>query len=385
MTILGIETSCDETSIALLRAEGTHLAPTLCVQKMITHSQIYVHREYGGVYPTLAKREHGKNLIPVLMEVLTSAGLIGSPTSKISEVGLPQEKEFADIFTHEQELLAQFVKTIPKIEKPMIDAIAVTVGPGLQPALWVGINFARALSRVWELPLISVNHMEGHLISSLLAREGETSEKKISFPATGLLVSGGHTELVQIETWGDYTVLGKTRDDAAGEAFDKVARVLDLPYPGGPALSQLAETSTGEEVLSLPRPMIHSDDYDFSFSGLKTAVLYATRERPELLIDKKLRAALAHEFEEAVTEVLISKTRRALSETHAETLIVGGGVIANKRLRAELEQLALGIGVALSLPRSEYTGDNAGMIAAAGYLHREETGLSFEASGTLSL
>ncbi len=380
MTILGIETSCDETSIALIRAEGSPLAPTFCVQKTVTHSQIDVHREYGGVYPTLAKREHGRNLIPVLIEVLTSAGLYQE-----KEKSEEKEKEFADIFTHEQELLAQFVETIPKIEKPAINAIAVTVGPGLQPALWVGINFARALSRAWGLPLISVNHMEGHLISSLLAKEGETSEKKISFPAIGLLVSGGHTELVRIEAWGNYTVLGKTRDDAAGEAFDKVARILGLPYPGGPALSQLAETSTGETTLSLPRPMIHSDDYDFSFSGLKTAVLYVTRERPELLTNEQLRASLAHEFEEAVIEVLISKTRRALTETHAETLIVGGGVIANKKLRAALESLSTEMGVTLSLPRTEYTGDNAGMIAAAGYLHREETKHSFEASGTLSL
>lgn len=380
MTILGIETSCDETSIALLTAGGTSLAPTFCVQKTVTHSQIDIHREYGGVYPTLAKREHGRNLVPVLIEVLTSTELYQE-----KEKGKQEVKEFADIFTHEPELLTQFTETILQIEKPAINAIAVTVGPGLQPALWVGINFARALARVWGLPLISVNHMEGHLISSLLAGEREESEKKISFPAIGLLVSGGHTELVQIEKWEDYTVLGKTRDDAAGEAFDKVARILGLPYPGGPALSQLAETHTGDSLVSLPRPMIHSNDYDFSFSGLKTAVLYATREHPELLTNEQLRASLAHEFEEAIIEVLISKTRRALTETHAETLIVGGGVIANKKLRAALELLATETGVQLSLPRTEYTGDNAAMIAAAGYLHKEETGHSFEASGTLSL
>ncbi len=380
MTILGIETSCDETSIALLTANGTSRAPTFCVQKTVIHSQIDVHREYGGVYPTLAKREHERNLVPVLIEVLTDARLLQEKKKDEQTI-----KEFADIFTHEQELLTQFTETILQIKKPAINAIAVTVGPGLQPALWAGINFARALSRAWELPLISVNHMEGHLISSLLSAEGEEGKKEILFPAIGLLVSGGHTELVQIEAWGNYSVLGRTRDDAAGESFDKVARILGLPYPGGPALSQLAETSIGKTVISLPRPMIHSNDYDFSFSGLKTAVLYATRERSESLTNGQSRAALAHEFEEAVIEVLISKTRRALTKTQAKTLIVGGGVIANKKLRAALELLATEIGVQLSLPRSEYTGDNAAMIAAAGYLHREEAGHSFEASGTLSL
>ena len=391
MTILGIETSCDETSVAILEADGHLFAPQFCVLAMTTHSQIDVHRQYGGVYPTLAKREHGKNLVPVLLETLTNAGLMGSPTSKIPEVGLPKmyrlpTKELQNIFEREPELLAQFTKIIPSIEKPAIDAIAVTIGPGLQPALWVGVNFARALSLVWNIPLIGSNHLEGHLTSPLLAPVGKKSKVDASFPAVGLIVSGGHTELVQIEGWGNYTVLGRTRDDAAGEAFDKVARILGLPYPGGPTLATLATTSTENFPLTLPRPMIHSDDYDFSFSGLKTAVLYATRERPELLSREPLRAALAREFEEAVVDVLITKTKKALEHTAARSLIVGGGVAANTKLRGALSMLAKESGISLLLPLSEYTGDNAAMIAAAGYLHANEpSATDLEAHGTLSL
>jgi len=316
---------------------------------------------------------------------------MGSPTSKIPEVGLPKmyrlpTKELQNIFEREPELLAQFTKIIPSIEKPAIDAIAVTIGPGLQPALWVGVNFARALSLVWNIPLIGSNHLEGHLTSPLLAPVGKKSKVDASFPAVGLIVSGGHTELVQIEGWGNYTVLGRTRDDAAGEAFDKVARILGLPYPGGPTLATLATTSTENFPLTLPRPMIHSDDYDFSFSGLKTAVLYATRERPELLSREPLRAALAREFEEAVVDVLITKTKKALEHTAARSLIVGGGVAANTKLRGALSMLAKESGISLLLPLSEYTGDNAAMIAAAGYLHANEpSAASLEAHGTLSL
>ncbi len=390
MTILGIETSCDETSVAILEADGSLCVPQFRVLAMTTHSQIDVHMQYGGVYPTLAKREHGRNLVPVLLETLTNAGLAGSPTSGILEVGLPRIHK---IFEREPELLAQFTKIIPTIEKPDIDAIAVTIGPGLQPALWVGINFARALSRVWDIPLIEVNHMEGHLISSLLAPLGTEWSVSASFPAIGLLVSGGHTELIHIEAWGKYTVLGRTRDDAAGEAFDKVARILGLPYPGGSALSALASTNTEDSPMVLPRPMIRSDDYDFSFSGLKTAVLYATRERPELLTAEPLRAALAYEFEQAVVDVLIAKTKKALTEIgagrparQAQTLLVGGGVLANTKLRSALTSLAHDLDITLILPLTEYTGDNAAMIAASAYIHNKDTcSPTLEAHGTLSL
>ena len=394
MKILGIETSCDETSVAALEAGGGRKAPRFRVLAATTHSQIDAHRAYGGVYPTLAKREHGKNLVPVLLETLTNAGLMGSPTSKIPEVGLPKmyrlpTKELQNIFEREPELLAQFTEIIPSIEKPALDAIAVTVGPGLQPALWVGVNFARALSLVWDIPLIGSNHLEGHLISPLLTPLGKESRVSASFPAVGLIVSGGHTELVHMEGWGNYMVLGRTRDDAAGEAFDKVARILGLPYPGGSALATLAAfaaANTENFPLMLPRPMIHSGDYDFSFSGLKTAVLYATRERPELLSREPLRAALAHEFEEAVVDVLIAKTKKALEHTAARSLIVGGGVAANTKLRAALSMLAEESGIPLLLPLSEYTGDNAAMIAAAGYLHANEpSAADLEAHGTLSL
>lgn len=344
MRILGIETSCDETAAAVVEATGGALAPTFTVRSSVIHSQIDIHRPYGGVYPTLAKREHTQNIHPVIEEALEKS------------------------------------KTAPQD----IDALAVTVGPGLEPALWVGITTAQELAKKWDLPLIPANHMEGHLVSVLLEEQ-----KNVTFPAIGLLVSGGHTELIRMQGWGQYELIGRTRDDAAGEAFDKVARILNLPYPGGPALSQLATQhtkNTGGEI-TLPRPMLHSNDYDFSFSGLKTAVLYVTRQHPELITETSLRAALAHEFESSVIEVLISKTKRAMESYGAQTLIVGGGVIANTRLREACEELARTTHTALFLPHHTHTGDNAAMIAGAAYLAHERgyEHIPLTAQGTLSL
>ncbi len=344
MRILGIETSCDETSAALVEASGGASAPTFTVLSSIIHSQIDVHQPYGGVYPTLAKREHQRNIGPVIEQTFEKSGL------------LPQD----------------------------IDAVAVTVGPGLEPALWVGIEIAKKCAAEWQVPLIPANHMEGHLVSVLLHKAQE-----ILFPAIGLLVSGGHTELVLMRGWGQYGVIGRTRDDAAGEAFDKVARSMGLPYPGGPALSHLAQTYSHKKLpeITLPRPMMHSRDYDFSFSGLKTAVLYITRQHPELLSEEPLRAELAHEFESAVIDVLIAKTLRALKSYGAQSLIVGGGVIANTRLRKACEMLSQRNGIPLFLPEREYTGDNAAMIAAASYLAHERgfAHVPLEANGILSL
>lgn len=351
MRILAIETSCDETSAAIVEAEGGASAPEFTILSSIIHSQIDVHQPFGGVYPTLAKREHQRNIGPVLNETFEKSGL------------LPQD----------------------------IDAVAVTVGPGLEPALWVGIETAKKCGEEWGKPLIPANHMEGHLVSVLLpsSKSKDQNPKEVNFPAIGLLVSGGHTELVLIRGWGQYEVIGRTRDDAAGEAFDKVARIMGLPYPGGPELSALARNYEHKKFpdITLPRPMMHSNDYDFSFSGLKTAVLYATRQRPELLSEKSLRVELAHEFESAVIDVLISKTLRALTSYGAQSLIVGGGVIANTRLRKACETLAHKEGISLFLPAHEYTGDNAAMIAAAAYLAHERgyAHVPMEANGILSL
>ena len=300
--------------------------------------------------------------------------------------------QLKSVLDREPEMLEQFLAYIPTIEKPAIDAIAVTEGPGLEPCLWTGINLARALSEVWGIPIIPVNHMEGHIFSALLRRK-ECGANRISqnardnsplhttrytlhapsFPALALLISGGHTELVLIKSAGTYEIIGQTRDDAVGEAFDKVARLLGLPYPGGPEISRLAESARLNakrytlNTLTLPRPMIHSDDYDFSFSGIKTSVLYLIQKLPKLTDD--LKTTIALEFENAVTEVLVSKTKRALEEFGAKALLLGGGVVANTHIRRSFEKLSEETGVPLYIPEKEMTTDNALMIASVGLIY----------------
>ena len=265
----------------------------------------------------------------------------------------------------------------------------MTNGPGLEPALWVGINFAKALSLTWDIPLIPVNHMEGHIYSSVLQKENETivTLPDIAFPALSLLISGGHTELVLIKKWGSYEVVGATRDDAVGEAFDKVARMLGLPYPGGPEISKHAEAAREKQVelgQSLPRPMIDSDDLDFSFSGLKTAVLYRVKGKKLTREDKE---KLARGFEDAALDVLMTKTKRALEKTRARALIIGGGVSANKALRERFLQFAGTSDITLYIPELSLTTDNALMIAIAGAARGRTPVPSSEivAVGTLSL
>ena len=314
MNILAIETSCDDTAIAILniapannnRGEKAHILAN------IVHSQIRIHAPYGGVFPSLAKREHAKNLMPLLIAALKKARLF------TKEEPLLQEENFLfakKLLEKEPELLTQFLSKIPAIKKPPIDAIAVTYGPGLEPALWVGINFAKALSRAWGVPIIAANHMEGHLFSPFM--RGKTfSIPNLSFPVLALLISGGHTELVLMKDWNKYRIIGQTRDDAVGEAFDKVARMLSLPYPGGPEVSKraLLFNQSGKKMeISLPRPMLHSDDCDFSFSGLKTAVKYLLDDfkKAGISLTDKLISEICHEFQSAVTDVLVSKTMRA--------------------------------------------------------------------------
>ena len=331
MRILAIETSCDETGIALV--EGTKEGRTLTFKtlKAALLSQAMLHSPYGGVYPNLAKREHEKNL-PVLFE------------------------QFKD---------EQF------------DAVAVTHGPGLEPALWTGVEFAKKIAQERSVPLLATNHMEGHLISSLARRENNKFQiTNIKLPVLALLISGGHTEFVLMKEWLRYEVIGKTLDDAVGEAFDKVARMLGLPYPGGPEISKLAHQhrKQGETLLNkvspwkLPRPMLNSDTCDFSFSGLKTAALYALRDKggvQKLSADKI--AAFAAELEDAIAEVLVSKTRKALWDSGAKTFVIGGGVAANRYIREQIEKMILDEfpDVELRLPALDITGDNAIMIAQA--------------------
>ena len=300
-------------------------------------SQAHLHAEYGGVYPTLAKREHEKNL-PVLF------------------------KEF---------------------ENEEVDAIAVTQGPGLEPALWQGIEFAEKIAQERKLPLFGINHMEAHLISSIAQTQGQTLTqgskgltfeiKNIKLPVLALLISGGHTEIVLMKEGFRYEVVGQTLDDAVGECFDKVARMLGLPYPGGPEISKLATEARvrlTKSNIKLPRPMLQSGTCDVSFSGLKTAALYALRDASTPLSASE-KAAFAAEFEEAVADVFVSKTSKALWETDAKTFVIGGGVAANRYLRERLQELVLNDfpNTDFRLPDLQITGDNAIMIAQCALAH----------------
>jgi N6-L-threonylcarbamoyladenine synthase len=347
MRILSIETSCDETSLALVDCTGTAKNPVFNVLKLLTNSQIELHREWGGVVPNIAKREHIKNL-PLLLNEL---GLSYKPKAKSYK--LP------------------------------FDAIAVTVGPGLEPALWAGIEFAKQLAKDLKKPLLGANHMEGHMLSVLLNTEISDSQfliskqetKKIKFPAIGLVVSGGHTILVKMDSYTKWTNLGETRDDAAGEAFDKVARMLKLPYPGGPEISKLA-LKGDPTAIDFPRPMLNpsagsgrrANNYEFSFSGIKTSVLYYLRDNPLTAKSSKLKADLAASFQQAVIDVLVKKTMRAAKEFGAQTVFVCGGVAANKELRRQLSADCEKWGIAFMAPANEYNTDNAAMIAPAAYL-----------------
>jgi N6-L-threonylcarbamoyladenine synthase len=402
MKILAIETSCDETAIAVVEAEGDEKDARFRVLGNALLSQIELHKEYGGVFPALAKREHAKNLVPLLEAALEEAELLREDTQSWSD---ETRDAIAALLAREPGLADAFIAFVGECEPPAIDAIAVTAGPGLEPALWVGVNFAKALARVWDTPLIAVNHMEGHVMAALADSRGNTlTVRDAALPILALLISGGHTELVLMREWLAYELVGQTRDDAVGEAFDKVARMLGLPYPGGPEISRIAEAvreSSGNvkhsqnqkwECLtfpSLPRPMINEPHCDFSFSGLKTAVLYLLKKRGDLSAADKAR--LAREFEDAVAEVLWKKTARALERTGAVTLVLGGGVSANAHIRRVFaEQVAASYPhVDLRIPAATLTTDNALMIALAGYFRalRSEYAdpAALTASGTLSL
>ena len=288
-------------------------------------------------------------------------------------------------------LTETFFEFISECEPPEIDAIAVTAGPGLEPALWVGINFAKALALIWNKPLVAVNHMEGHLVSALTRSESETLViADVQLPVLALLISGGHTELVLMKEWLQYELIGATRDDAVGEAFDKVARMLGLPYPGGPEISRLAEESrreTSDTLFKLPRPMLHDATCDFSFAGLKTAVLYLLKTRSDL--NEREKQSIAHEFENAVTDVLWKKTSRALGETGAQTLVIGGGVSANTHIRRIFTEKIKSENseVSLRIPSAALTTDNAIMIAIAGFYRaqRKEFTTDILANGNLPL
>ncbi len=325
-TILAIETSCDETAAAVVQKNGSDFI----VLANVVQSQISLHAKWGGVVPELAAREHIKNIAPVIGECLSRSGL-----------------QPADI-----------------------DALAVTQGPGLMPALVVGVNAAKMLSSLWKKPLLGVHHLEGHIYANLLRPNME-----LLFPLLALVVSGGHTQLVLMEQDFQYKILGETQDDAVGEAFDKVAKILGLPYPGGPEISKRADTysTTGSEEEKLefaklfPRPMIDAPNYDFSFSGLKTAVLYYVQKHEAEKETEEFRQRVSYAFQGAATDVLVSKTKKALQEYQPKTLVVAGGVSANVTLRKKLETLVQEHfpETQFLMPEFTYSLDNAAMIGAA--------------------
>lgn len=404
MKILAIETSCDETAVTILEGHGDAQATDFRILGNALLSQIDIHREFGGVFPAVAKREHAKNLTAMLHAALTDAQMLKERETTVARDTLESVEiqpdtttlaELEDILTREPELFASLRDFLAQYQTPDIDAIAVTHGPGLAPALWVGVNFARALARAWHKPVVGINHMEGHLLSALAVSDPADSRnfsiRDIAPPVLGLLISGGHTEFVSMDSWLSYRLIGRTRDDAVGEAYDKVARMLGLPYPGGPEISRLAEQArarNNETIPDLPRPMLTDGTCDFSFSGLKTAVRYLIADRT--LTDTE-REEIAHAFEEAVAEVLIRKTSRALEETGARTLALGGGVSANTNIK---RVFAAHIAtkhpdVSLRIPEARFTTDNAIMIAIAGF-YRAQAGTfndptTLRADGNLKL
>lgn len=381
MNILSIETSCDETALSIIQRNQSSNAPNIKVLSNLVISQIDTHAEYGGVFPALAKREHARNLCPLLVQTLKEAGLY-SETDTVASVPSALLKE---VLHREPELLDKITALFTKIEKPEIHAIYVTQGPGLSPALWVGVNFARALALVWNIPILPVNHMEGHITSILFKEDYANKEQALynideyHFPMIALLISGGHTQLVLVKAWGEYEIVGETIDDAVGEAFDKVARMLGMSYPGGPKLSQAALKGVPHERVKLPRPMLSSGDLRFSFSGLKTAVRYLIDDLKEHHeFDDTMIANIALSFQEAVTDVLVHKTKQAMIEYGAKGLIIGGGVSANTHITSALRNLLQQEfhGTPFYLPQKNLCGDNSLMIASAGFIHHEKYGSS---------
>ncbi|MDP1719351.1 MAG: tRNA (adenosine(37)-N6)-threonylcarbamoyltransferase complex transferase subunit TsaD [bacterium] len=366
MKILAIETSCDETAIALVEAKGGLKKPQFKVLENIVSSQIAVHRPFGGVVPNLAKREHILNL-PKLYQSLVAKSLPAGRQGKSLK----------------------------------FDLIAVTVGPGLEPALWAGIEFAKKLAKELKKPLVGGNHMEGHLYSNWIdsvrtiynskfliskkGKKGKVKNRGIKFPAVALVVSGGHTILLKMDSLTKWKKLGETRDDAAGEAFDKVARLLGLQYPGGPEIEKLSKKGD-PKAINFPRPMLRDKNYEFSFSGLKTSVLYYLRDNANkregrandanssnnshnIMQDSHYNVAdVAASFQQAVIDVLVGKTVRAAEEFGSKSVLLCGGVAANKTLRAALELRASDYGLDFYAPDFQYNTDNAVMIAAAAYI-----------------
>lgn len=312
MRILGIETSCDETGLAIYESGKGIMANVL-------HSQVDIHKAYGGVVPELASRDHIRRIIPLVQQVMQEAA----------------------------------------VESGQLDGIAYASGPGLVGALLVGVAVGRSLAYAWSIPAIGIHHMEAHLLAPMLEQDAP------SYPFLALLVSGGHTQLMQVNAPGEYVLLGESVDDAAGEAFDKTAKLLGLGYPGGPAISMLAESGNPARF-TFPRPMTDRPGLDFSFSGLKTHAVNTIRNAPG---DEQTRADIARAFVDAAVDTLAIKCRRAMEQTNIYTLVAAGGVSANKQLRKKLAEMTGEMGGRVYYPRPDFCTDNGAMIAYTGYLH----------------
>jgi N6-L-threonylcarbamoyladenine synthase len=323
MKLLAIETSCDETAVAIAVPHRKRVR----ILKSKVFSQVDTHAEFGGVVPEVAARQHLAKLIPMIEH------FIGNDLHSV-------------------------------------DAIAATIGPGLPPALRTGVEVAKTLAYTLEKPFVPISHLEGHLYANWIMPEGFVQRLRFNppaFPALALLVSGGHTELILMKGHGEYELLGETLDDAAGEAFDKVAKMLELGYPGGPAIAKLAEHGNAE-AFDFPRGLLNKPGYDFSFSGLKTSVLYTLRKNEEKLMHETFQANIAASFQEAVVDVLVKKTLRAIKQYSPKSFLLAGGVSANRALRARLYD-SIPSEVSVHIPELRYCMDNAAMIAAAG-VHR---------------
>ena len=361
MRILAIETSCDDTCIAIIEVFSKEKLQFKILSDIVS-SQVEIHKKWGGVFPAMAKREHQKNLVVVLKEALEKAKLLQKLENPLK---INRNKTLRKLLEREECLTKKLTKFLKNYKKPNIDLIAVTTGPGLEPCLWSGINFAKALAYYWSLSIIPVNHIEAHIFANFVG-----SNSKL-FPAICLVVSGGHTQLILMPKIGSYKILGETRDDAAGECFDKVARILGLGYPGGPIISQLAaelkpKTKNQKPKIILPRPMINHKDYDFSFSGLKTAVLYNFKtQSKKTQKSKRYIKEICKETQQAVIDVLLSKTKRAAKDLKAKTIILGGGVVANKELRKQFKKAFLKEGLKLFFPELKFSTDNAVMVGIA--------------------
>lgn len=317
MRILAIESSCDETAVTILKATENNFE----ILANLVWSQIKTHKKYGGVVPEVAARMHLEKIIPLLNEA----------------------------------------QDLAKTKLNKIDYIAVTTGPGLISSLLVGTETAKALSFAYNKPIVSINHLEGHIYANFFKHR-----KDIKFPALCLIISGGHTELILIKKHGDYQLVGQTRDDACGEAFDKTAKILGLPYPGGPKLSELAKKGNSQAI-AFPRPMLNSEELDMSFSGLKTAVLYETKKYPDM--DKKIKQNIAASFQQAVCDVLLAKTKKAAKKYNVKTVMLSGGVSANSKIREEFLNEFSKEKMPLFFPDIDLCTDNSLMIAIAAYFN----------------